>query len=894
MVLPLMAILAAGVGGGAVTGYAGEVQRKKIKAEEDDEFLRRLQLQTAESEKLAKIQSKLRVTEKEADLKRQRRDRARAVNLDPETATLAEIVKAENLQKVTQSYSEKEAETKAGLGLSMLAAPGEIPKAKEKQFKKEQDYKAKLERDKIDYQSTVDKNLLLTERFSSSFEVPNTASFFDSNGVVIPSMNRVNKKIRLINRNTAIREKDDPDALQLNNFTNNIGLFEQFMNSGSPAQKESVIREFQRSLYNYKKNNLIKYDVSTTDKGDVFNTVVTTGTLVHSFPTLAKSEVFGPLLSLYDKGRDPVAIENYIQGQLGVNVIAKKKTKNQDPNGNVKVTGEHNYNQEMKQPVLEYDCAIGVLNSTKEACNTVRNIILESKGETLLDSSNLEAIEVNERRFNDRMDVALTPSKKNDTNFGVKGSYLQGNPKGDGMPVLDLVTQLKKDGVKTDFLYGQLETLIPKVEDVKGQSMFGSIEQVSENQQQISVAQDAKVYEAILNSGTKAGIDDFGVYIKYVSLFAPETFGTQVSFDKIYEKKGFISEAKVASDKNSLLALRSLGITYIQTVPQESIEKTANKLPAFQTFAAKYNLQADPLATPLVGSFLGFYNTYFNVLPSQLQALVKAVVPKMGTNEGLTREEEASYAGAFAEFVTKNFSTDDKGKLIEGSRFLQLPVDSQEVTDARKERTLKIYDENGKYLRSRKFVSNQEFIDAERAAYERNQQKLVEIQEELRSSNDIQGARRELLKFMMAYELASFMQGGTGGRTISDQDVENMLRAIGSDNWTTDDALVSGTLQMLVNNEAQIDIYNAITETGDPSMVLAGLYASDRLYGLYRPGRVRRDLMNDAFAAGNEVTEEIKPVKPPETLIIGPDLKMKKLDQETPSEDITNILGSVG
>ena len=68
MVLPLAALLGLAVGGGAVTGYAGEVQRKKIKAEEDDEFLRRLQLQTAESEKLAKIQSKLRVTEKENEI----------------------------------------------------------------------------------------------------------------------------------------------------------------------------------------------------------------------------------------------------------------------------------------------------------------------------------------------------------------------------------------------------------------------------------------------------------------------------------------------------------------------------------------------------------------------------------------------------------------------------------------------------------------------------------------------------------------------------------------------------------------------------------------------------------------------------------------------------------
>ena len=66
MPLPLFALLALAGTGGAVTGYAGEVQRKKLKAEEDDEFLRRLQLQTAESQKLAKFQSKLDIEKEEA------------------------------------------------------------------------------------------------------------------------------------------------------------------------------------------------------------------------------------------------------------------------------------------------------------------------------------------------------------------------------------------------------------------------------------------------------------------------------------------------------------------------------------------------------------------------------------------------------------------------------------------------------------------------------------------------------------------------------------------------------------------------------------------------------------------------------------------------------------
>ena len=39
-------------------------------------------------------------------------------------------------------------------------------------------------------------------------------------------------------------------------------------------------------------------------------------------------------------------------------------------------------------------------------------------------------------------------------------------------------------------------------------------------------------------------------------------------------------------------------------------------------------------------------------------------------------------------------------------------------------------------------------------------------------------ARINLMKFNLAYSMASALQGGTGGRTISDQDVENMMNAL--------------------------------------------------------------------------------------------------------------------
>ena len=39
-------------------------------------------------------------------------------------------------------------------------------------------------------------------------------------------------------------------------------------------------------------------------------------------------------------------------------------------------------------------------------------------------------------------------------------------------------------------------------------------------------------------------------------------------------------------------------------------------------------------------------------------------------------------------------------------------------------------------------------------------------------------ARIEFMKFNLAYAMASAFQGGTGGRTISDQDIENMMAAM--------------------------------------------------------------------------------------------------------------------
>ena len=66
-------------------------------------------------------------------------------------------------------------------------------------------------------------------------------------------------------------------------------------------------------------------------------------------------------------------------------------------------------------------------------------------------------------------------------------------------------------------------------------------------------------------------------------------------------------------------------------------------------------------------------------------------------------------------------------------------------------------------------------------------------------------ARREYFKYMLAYQMAAAIQGGTGGRTISDQDVQNILRAFNFGIFKsakTEVASLEAALQMMTTIEA--------------------------------------------------------------------------------------------
>ena len=81
---------------------------------------------------------------------------------------------------------------------------------------------------------------------------------------------------------------------------------------------------------------------------------------------------------------------------------------------------------------------------------------------------------------------------------------------------------------------------------------------------------------------------------------------------------------------------------------------------------------------------------------------------------------------------------------------------------------------------SRGFATVDAFLTAEKKAKEENRAAFADAIKGIDSNdNKIRNlALRNYYRYMVAYTMAAAIQGGTGGRTISDQDVQNILRAL--------------------------------------------------------------------------------------------------------------------
>jgi len=90
-------------------------------------------------------------------------------------------------------------------------------------------------------------------------------------------------------------------------------------------------------------------------------------------------------------------------------------------------------------------------------------------------------------------------------------------------------------------------------------------------------------------------------------------------------------------------------------------------------------------------------------------------------------------------------------------------------------------------------------------------------------------AIRQYHKYMLAYQLAAAIQGGTGGRTISDQDVQNILSALNF-GFFTEPELERATLQEARKMMTSIYEYNTALKSKDTKVQYSAIKARELLF----------------------------------------------------------------
>lgn len=176
-------------------------------------------------------------------------------------------------------------------------------------------------------------------------------------------------------------------------------------------------------------------------------------------------------------------------------------------------------------------------------------------------------------------------------------------------------------------------------------------------------------------------------------------------------------------------------------------------------------LESDPnQSSDLFGLPLNTYSTFFSTLGDQISAV-------LGTAKDIAGLEDTAIGAAILNQYDK---LDDKNRRWTNYRDDVNPKTG--ITYLEEEAT-------------RRGMRVNKFLKAEERAKRETTRQLNEAQAVLNNPEAEQAervaARRQFFAFTMAYKLASLLQGGTGGRTISDQDVQNMFRVLSQDALTS-------------------------------------------------------------------------------------------------------------
>ncbi len=274
---------------------------------------------------------------------------------------------------------------------------------------------------------------------------------------------------------------------------------------------------------------------------------------------------------------------------------------------------------------------------------------------------------------------------------------------------------------------------------------------------------------------------------------------------------------KETSDANGIISIVNQALT---SIPDVSLNKQRQASPetSYYLQVGGQDIRANPDATDLFSKPLSFFTTLFDTIPDQFNVAVSEL-----SELQVVEKVKKSYETGQDSLRWLNYSTAVNEKT--GKRFIEEEAERRGMT-----------------------VGN--FIKAEEKSNKFLKNELNSITKTLESSSASEAARGEARKkfylYTLSYKLASLLQGGTGGRTISDQDVENMFRVLSAESLTSSKKFITSMVnikKMAVNvkemNE-KIRLGLAVSPNDDfktpqRPFFVAGQYFKNNLAGTFMP-----------------------------------------------------------
>lgn len=256
--------------------------------------------------------------------------------------------------------------------------------------------------------------------------------------------------------------------------------------------------------------------------------------------------------------------------------------------------------------------------------------------------------------------------------------------------------------------------------------------------------------------------NDFDKGTTVISAFSPPVAGTN--------KAALLWRAQNNKDSRLFAKERSSRV--------QQADSAANAINVIRKMKATYYTEdGQPID---INTYLGQYYVAFDGVVHLFNQTIGSKLP------GLKSISQSQAADAARNTI---FGKDENGRRFFTSFSEFLPAEVEEIA------------------KQRGYNNAKEFLEEERKARELNKAEYEKYTAGLDSNDEIVKnlALRNYYRFMVAYSMAAAIQGGTGGRTISDQDVRNILEALKLNNATgqasTEIEILNAAEAMLVDIE---------------------------------------------------------------------------------------------